>query len=338
MNQQEINKILDEMMMKAEKDIEVVFAKRLKAILDQMLQMHKKFGSNGEASWTDVNKYNRFNQEMARIAKQLNADYKKIIKLIQESEERLYIERYLMMAYLLQQSTGEEMGFRIPSTEAVEEVLVNPVEFLTLPNIFESHRNDIIRRLNIEIAQSLQAGESYTDMAYRIEQAMGWTKKKAILVARTEGGRVRSQADLAVEEQASKTVRLTKVWMSSLDTRVRKSHRKLDGQKADKDGYFKYGTRKSKAPRLWNVASMDIQCRCTVIYLVNGKYPEVRRGRDYMDGKYQQKLADRIDAYMSDLGLTYRQAFNRAYKEVNPPSVTVPFVSYKEWKKKFSGE
>ncbi|MGE7092543.1 phage minor head protein [Lysinibacillus sp. NPDC048646] len=338
MNQQEINNILDEMMMKAEKDIEVVFAKRLKSILDQMLQMHKKFGRNGEASWTDVNKYNRFNQEMKLIAEQLNADYKKIIKLIQESEERLYVEKYLMMAYLLQQSTGEEMGFKIPSVETVEEALVNPVEFLTLPKIFESHRNDIIRSLNIEIAQSLQAGESYTDMAYRIEQSMGWTKKKAILVARTEGGRVRSEADLAVEEQASKTVNLTKVWMSSLDTRVRKSHRKLDGQNADKDGYFHYGSWKSKAPRLWRVASMDIQCRCTVLYLVNGKLPEVRRGRDYMDDKYQSKLAARIEMYMSDMGLTYKQAFNKAYKEVNPPSVTVPFVSYKDWKKKFSGE
>ncbi|CAM5712493.1 hypothetical protein LSPH24S_07276 [Lysinibacillus sphaericus] len=29
--------------------------------------------------------------------------------------------------------------------------------------------NDIIRSLNIEIAQSLQAGESYTEMAHRIE-------------------------------------------------------------------------------------------------------------------------------------------------------------------------
>ncbi|WP_244311191.1 phage minor head protein [Lysinibacillus tabacifolii] len=240
-----------------------------------------------------------------------------------------------MMAYLLEQATGEEMGFVLPS---VETALTNPVEFLTLPKVFEAHRNDIIRRLNIEIAQSLQAGESYTEMAYRIEQAMGWTKKKAILVARTEGGRVRSQADLAVEEQASKTVRLTKVWMSSLDTRVRKSHRKLDGQKADKEGYYHYGKWKSKAPRLWGIASMDIQCRCHSIYLVNGKLPEYRRGKDYMDDTYQKKLAARIDAYMEDLGLTYRQAFNKAYKEVNPPSVTVPFMSFEDWRKQFSGE
>jgi len=336
MNQQEINKILDELEKKAEKDIEVVFNKRLKAILSQMLEMHRKFGKNGEASWTDVNKYNRFNQEMKMIAQQLNADYKAIIKLIRESEERLYIERYLLMAYLLQQSTGEEMGFKIPSAEVIQAALTNPVEFLTLPKVFEAHRNDIIRRLNIEIAQSLQAGESYTDMAVRIENVIGWTRKKAILVARTEGGRVRSQADLAIAEQASKTAKLTKVWMSSLDTRVRKSHRNLDGQKADKDGYFHYGTWKSKAPRLWGIASMDIQCRCHTIFMVNGKLPEYRRGRDYMDDTYQKKLAARIDAYMSDQGLTYKQAFNKAYKQVKPPSVTVPFMSYEEWKKKFS--
>ncbi|MFJ7647724.1 phage minor head protein [Lysinibacillus sp. NPDC097279] len=338
MNQQEINKILDELEKKAEKDIEVVFNKRLKAILDQMLQMHRKFGRNGEASWTDVNKYNRINQEMKLMAEQLNADYKAVIKLIRESEERLYVEKYLMMAYLLEQSTSEEMGFKIPSVEMIESAIVNPIEFLTLPKVFEMHRNDIIRRLNIEIAQSLQAGESYTEMAFRLEQAMGWTKKKAILVARTEGGRVRSQADLAVEEQASKTARLTKVWMSSLDTRVRKSHRKLDGQKADKDGYYHYGAWKSKAPRLWGVASMDIQCRCHTIYMVNGKLPEYRRGKDYMDDTYQKKLAARIEAYMEDLGLTYKQAFSKAYKEVKPSSVTLPYVSYNKWKKKFSSE
>ncbi|WP_313150864.1 phage head morphogenesis protein [Lysinibacillus capsici] len=336
MNQQKINRILDDLEAKAERDIEIVFGRRLKTILFQMLEMHKKFGKNGQATWTDVNKYNRFNQEMKLIAQQLNADYKEIIKLIQASEERLYIERYLLMAYLLQQSTGEEMGFKIPSVEVIQAALTNPVEFLTLPKIFEAHRNEIIRRLNIEIAQSLQAGESYTDMAIRIENAMGWTRKKTILVARTEGGRVRSQVDLAIEEQASKTAKLTKVWMSSLDMRVRKSHRKLDGQKADKDGYFHYGKWKSKAPRLWGIASMDIQCRCHTIYMINGKLPEYLRGRDYMDDTYQKQLAARIDAYMSDQGLTYRQAFNKAYQQVKPPSVTVPFMSYEEWKKKFS--
>lgn len=78
-------------------------------------------------------------------------------------------------------------------------------------------------------------------------------------------------------------------------------------------------------------ALMDIQCRCHTIYMVNGKLPEYWRGRDYMDDTYQKKLTTRIDAYMSDLGLTYRQAFNKAYKQIKPPSVVIPIVSYEGW-------
>lgn len=57
-----------------------------------------------------------------------------------------------------------------------------------------------------------------------------------------------------------------------------------------------------------------------------------------MDDTYQKKLTARIDAYMEDMGLTYRQAFNKAYQEVKPPSVTVPYVSYVDWRQQFSGE
>lgn len=53
-----------------------------------------------------------------------------------------------------------------------------------------------------------------------------------------------------------------------------------------------------------------------------------------MDDTYQKQLAARIDARMSVLGLTYRQAFTKAYKEVKPSSVTLPFMRYEEWKKK----
>lgn len=54
-----------------------------------------------------------------------------------------------------------------------------------------------------------------------------------------------------------------------------------------------------------------------------------------MDDTYQKQSAVRIDAYMNDLGLNYKQAFNKAYKEVKPPSAVVPFVSYEEWSQQF---
>ncbi|OMC86920.1 phage head morphogenesis protein [Viridibacillus sp. FSL H7-0596] len=333
MDQLEINEELDKLMAQTESDIEKLFAKRLKSILAQMSTMYFKLSQNGqEPSWTDVNKYNRFQQEMKRIAQQLDSDYRKLILEITKSHQTLYVEKYLMMAYLFSMSNAEELGFQIPSESMIQTALINPVEYLTLPKIFEFHRRELIRKLNIEIAQSLQQGLGYSDLAYRIQQVMGFSRKKAILVARTEGGRVRSLADLQIEEDIRDKVNLDKAWMSSLDLRVRSSHRKLDGQKADGEGYFHHLGLKAKGPHMWGVANMDIQCRCTVIYLVDGKYPEYRRGRDYMDTGYQRKLASRTEKYMADEGLTYKQALKKAQKELQPPSTVIPFVTFPDWR------
>lgn len=62
------------------------------------------------------------------------------------------------------------------------------------------------------------------------------------------------------------------------------------------------------------------------------------RQRLHDDIPYQKKLAAHIDAYMSELGLTYKQAFNKAYKQIKPPSVVIPFVSYEGWRKQFNDE
>lgn len=55
-----------------------------------------------------------------------------------------------------------------------------------------------------------------------------------------------------------------------------------------------------------------------------------------MDPDYQRKLAERIEKYMADNGLTYKQALKRAQKEISPPSAVVPFKSFEEWKEKFT--
>lgn len=148
------------------------------------------------------------------------------------------------------------------------------------------------------ITQSLMRGEGYFKMAKEIEDRVGFFKKKARAVARTETGRVMAIADEQVVEQASKHVEIEKVWCSALDFRVRQSHRILDGQRADKDGYFHYKGLKAKMPHAWNRADMDINCRCVTLKLVNGMLPSVRRGRNYKDKDYQEKLEKRIQQYM----------------------------------------
>ncbi|MBG9549759.1 phage minor head protein [Cytobacillus firmus] len=336
MNQLEILEFLDKLLSKTESAIERVFGLRLKSILFQINDMYRKYEKNGELSYTELNKYNRFQKEMELIGKALTDDYKEIIKLINGSLEMQYTENYLRHAYLFQLGLSVDMGFTLPSMSVIQGAIKNPIDKLTLPAVLQEHRNEIVRKINIEISQSLIAGEGYSTMAKRIENAVGFSQKKARAVARTETGRVRSLSDEAVSEQAAKYAKMDKVWASSLDLRVRTSHRELDGQKADKNGYFHYKGLKAKGPHLWGRANMDINCRCTTLHLVNGKFPEYRRGRDYMDAEYQKKLADRIDDLMADEGLTYIQALKKAQKAIKPPSTTMPYVTFEDWKKKFA--
>ncbi|MBT2680041.1 phage head morphogenesis protein [Bacillus sp. ISL-35] len=336
MDQFKIRELLNKLLGKTESDIEKVFAKRLQAIFLQIGEMFRKYEKKGELSYTELNKYNRFQKEMEVISNMFNSDYKQLIKMINASMETQYVESFLMHAYLFQMSASTEMGFTLPSMTTIKLALANPVDKLTLPSVFTEHRNEIIRKINIEISQSLIAGEGYTAMAKRIENAVNFSKKKAMLVARTEAGRVRSISDEEVGEQAAKYATMDSIWASSLDLRVRTSHRELDGQKADKDGYFHYKGMKAKGPHLWGKANMDIGCRCVKLRLVNGMLPEYRRGRDYMNPDFQKKLATRIDALMADEGLTYAKALKKAQKAVKPPSTTMPYVTFEEWKKKYA--
>ncbi|PZX07910.1 SPP1 gp7 family putative phage head morphogenesis protein [Psychrobacillus insolitus] len=336
MDQQEIQKKIDELITQSETVIEEVFARRLKELLYMVSDIYRKYTVKGkDPSYTDLNKYNRLQKELELIKKTLNADYRAVVKTLESAQETIYIQNYLMAAYLLEMTAEEDMGFSLPSMETIQEAILSPIEFLTLPKVMENHRNELIRRIHIEITQGFIAGEGYANIAQRLQKALGFSQKKARLVARTEGGRTRSISSEAVAEQASKHTKLGKVWMSSLDLRVRMSHRALDGKKADAEGYFHYKGLKAKAPLLWGNAPMDIQCRCDVLYTVNGMLPQYRRGRNYMDEDYQKKLKERVNKYM-DEGKTFLQAFKKADKEIKPPSKVFDYVTYDDWKDKFA--
>lgn len=333
-NQLDIIIAIDKLADQIETEVDELLVARLKEILQTLLTMYNKFVRGDATSYTDLNKYNRLSKELDRFDDQLREDYKIITKMIAQSQQRIYIEQTLMQNYLFQVYQQDDYGFTIPNESNVAAALANPISELTLPQILEQHRMDITRNIRIEIAQSLLAGEGYSLMAKRIEQRVGFARTKARTVARTEGARARSIADQAVTEEMKRHADITDVWLATLDTRTRHEHRKLDGQKADSEGYFHYQGMRAKGPLMWHTAKMNINCRCVKLKLINGQLPAVRRARDYRDADYQQKLAYMIDKYMAD-GDTYAQAYKKADKRVQPPHAVIDFVTYEEWREKY---
>jgi SPP1 gp7 family putative phage head morphogenesis protein len=295
--QQEIDKLLDQMIVEAEKNLDKAFAERMKDILAQIATMYEKYSVEGELTLAQMSKYNRLTKELELITEEVTETYKYALEAIQELMENQYLQNYLRSAFLYEYQAQVSMGFTVPSAKLIKTAIRNPIPKLTLPEIMKAHRNQIVNDISIQITQSLLAGEDYSRMATRITKVVDFSRAKARRVARTEAGRVRSEARLEAGEQASKYAKLDKVWNATLDTHTRNSHRKLDGKKADKEGYFHIRGLKAKGPHLFNVAAEDINCRCNVIYLVNGEYPEIRRAR------------------------------------VNGKNVVIPYQSYEDWER-----
>ena len=76
-NQHDIDGYIDRKIMTAEKEIEILFANRLKEIKQELADMFSKYQSDDVyVTWTEFNKYNRLNKELERIGQMLTQDYR----------------------------------------------------------------------------------------------------------------------------------------------------------------------------------------------------------------------------------------------------------------------
>lgn len=278
-NQNDLDKLLDKIVKKAEKELDRIYAKRLKNILAEITLLYEKYELDGVLTMAEMSKFNRLQKSMDFVIGELAGAYKEAYKLTQSTMEETYLEAYFRQAYLMEFEAQAKLGFGAVSKEVLAASIANPIEHLTLPAIMERNRAYIVYKIQQEVTEGLLIGESYRKMATRIRKRLDMDRRKAQLIARTEAGRAQSLAKEASYQQAKKYTDVVKFWDASLDSRTRKTHQQLDGKQADAEGYFHSSGAKAKGPRLFGVAKEDIQCRCAVRMSVNGRQPEIRRAR-----------------------------------------------------------
>ncbi|MCD8127498.1 MAG: phage head morphogenesis protein [Clostridiales bacterium] len=118
-----------------------------------------------------------------------------------------------------------------------------------------------------EMSRGIANGSTWLEVAKSIASGMNSPFKKAmnnaIRIARTEGGRIISQASLdAAYKARASGADSVKQWNATLDGRTRPDHRAADGQIRELDEYFTVGGEKMKAPCVGGSARNVCNCRC----------------------------------------------------------------------------
>lgn len=285
-NQKQIDEYIKQLNVKAEKELEVLFAERLKVIRRELADMYEKYQSDDpHVTWTEFNKYNRLNKELARIGQMLTEDYKQIAKAIKQTQHNTYIEKYMMSLYLYEMASQSSMTFDVPTASVINAAIEQPIEFIRLIPTLQKHRNEVLKRIRIHITQGIMSGEGYSKIAKALRDDIGMAKAQSLRVARTEAGRAMSQAGLDSAMVAKDNgFKMKKRWSSTKDTRTRDTHRHLDGQSVDIDANFKSSGCVGQAPHLFvGVASAkeNINCRCSLLYYIDeDDLPGVMRVRN----------------------------------------------------------
>ncbi|WP_145425934.1 phage head morphogenesis protein [Staphylococcus haemolyticus] len=285
-NQNDIDNYIERLINQADKEIETLFAKRLKEIKQIIANMYEKYGKDEpQVTWTEFNKYNRLNKELERIAQMLTQDYREVAKTITQSQQNVYIEKYLMSLYLYEMASQTSMQFDVPTASVINSAIEQPIEFIKLAPTLQKHRDDTLKRIRMHITQGIMSGEGYSKIAKALRDDLGMTKAQSVRVARTETGRALSQAGLDSAMVAKDNgLNMKKCWYATKDTRTRDTHRHLDGTSVDIEDDFHSSGCVGPAPKLFvGVASAkeNINCRCKLLYYIDeDELPTVMRTKE----------------------------------------------------------
>ena len=130
----------------------------------------------------------------------------------------------------------------------------------TLGYNVEALKLDVMRDISRGIAQDL----SYQEMARNLKTTTNIDYNKCLRIAKTEGHRVQCESAFNVQIKAKeKGANIMKQWDSTLDSRTRPSHQKVDGELVEVEEKFSNGLMYPGDPD--GTAKEVVNCRCALL-------------------------------------------------------------------------
>jgi len=247
-----------------------------KSAKQELANLYARLGD--KLSLPEAQKYKRLEYVLAKIKKEYFKLTGKSLGIAEGSSEQSINNGFWNYAYSMDSATGVALTWGVLPVDAIRKSVFSENQTLNIIKTFKKNRDQELYKIQGVITRALSTGEPFLLAANRMKDAYNGGLFDAMRVIRTEGMRNYNEGHLIAHEKAKALgINVRKRWYASKDDRTRIAHAILDGQYEDKDGYFTVDGYKAKAPGLFGVAELDINCRCTIIEEIEGLPQEIMR-------------------------------------------------------------
>jgi hypothetical protein len=240
----------------------------------------------GDVSLAEAHKRARLDNLLTNIAKEYKKSTGKALDLAIDGSARNYTESFYRYAFSADKAIGLQLQWGVLPVDAIRASVFSEQSGLTIIKTWAKNTTVELANIQSALTRGIASGSSYLNTAESIKGQFERGLNDALRVVRTESHRAFSEGHLAAHDKAEELgLDVVKVWVATLDNRTRDDHGAMDGQEADKDGYFTAPDgSKALGPGLFGIAAQDISCRCVAIDELREYRPTTRRVDKEVEG------------------------------------------------------
>ena len=162
------------------------------------------------------------------------------------------------------QGQGVPLMLPLEQEQMISAITLNSKLSAPLYNTLGYNVDFLKTNVRMEISRGIAQSLSYQEIARNIKNTTNVDYNKSLRIAKTEGHRIQCESAYNVQVRAKqKGADIVKQWDSTLDSRTRESHQKLDGEVVGVNEKFSNGLLYPGDSN--GTASEVVNCRCTLL-------------------------------------------------------------------------
>lgn len=284
------DKVIDRMNGQVEKQLISAYRESLKNVQNEIAALYRKYGKTETIAGktrevitrADMVKFGRLEKLQESLTSELRGLGVKTKRQVTSGIKNTFTETYYHSGYAVESSTGFKFGFGELNEDVIRANIVNPLDQIKWPERHSTNISMLNKRVKDAINETLIQGYGIAKTSRNLRDKIERSAYETTRILRTETTRARGASrnlafDKSKQSGEKLGIQVDHVWIATFDQNTRPTHQRLDGQKADEDGYWSIDGLRTQGPGLFGVAAEDINCRCTTITQVDNMEPDVRR-------------------------------------------------------------